>query len=63
MREDIKLVVRSQKYSSLQEAINAASAEKCVKGPVPRANNSDRNDMNKTQTQKIQGYSAANAEK
>jgi len=31
LREDIKLVVRSQKYSSLQEAINAASAEECIK--------------------------------
>jgi len=46
LREDIKLVV-SQKYSSLQEAINA-SAEARVKGPIPRANNNDRNKYDQT---------------
>ncbi|KYN19762.1 hypothetical protein ALC57_07915 [Trachymyrmex cornetzi] len=42
LREDIKLVVRSQKYTSLQEAINAASAEEKVKGPTLRANYNER---------------------
>ncbi|KYN11058.1 General transcription factor II-I repeat domain-containing protein 2 [Trachymyrmex cornetzi] len=42
LREDIKLVVRSQKYTSLQEAINAASAEEKVKGPTLRTNYNER---------------------
>ena len=43
LSEDIKLVERSQKYSNLQEVIDAASAEKRVKGSASRANNNDRN--------------------
>ncbi|KYN16083.1 hypothetical protein ALC57_11672 [Trachymyrmex cornetzi] len=42
LREDIKLVVRSQKYTSLQEAINAASAEEKVKGTTLRVGNNER---------------------
>ena len=42
LRDDVKLVLRSQKYSNLQEAINAASAKERVKGPILRANNNDQ---------------------
>jgi len=44
-------VIRSQKFK--QEAINAACAEEYVKGPTPRVNNNDRNNMIKAKTQKI----------
>lgn len=40
--DEIKLIVRAQRYSSLQEA-NAASTEERVKGPPSRpSNNTDR---------------------
>jgi len=34
LRDDLKLLVRSQRYSTLQEAINSASAEERVNGPT-----------------------------
>ena len=52
LREDIKLVLRSQKYSSLQEAINTASAEERVKGPTSRVNNNDHNKYGQSQNSK-----------
>jgi len=38
LHEDIKLLVRAQRYKTLQEAITGASAEKKVKGPNMRKN-------------------------
>ncbi|KYN01997.1 hypothetical protein ALC62_07214 [Cyphomyrmex costatus] len=54
LREDIKMIVRSQRYTNLQEAINAASAEERVKGPSSRTPFSDRNKDGSRQQEKIQ---------
>ncbi|KYN30751.1 hypothetical protein ALC56_14953, partial [Trachymyrmex septentrionalis] len=62
LHKDIKLVVRSQKYSSLQETINTASAEERVNRLPYEPTIVIAINMSKTQSKKIRDYSAATIE-
>jgi len=65
LHEDIKLLVRSQRYRTLQEAIAEISAEEKVKNPNPKGSQNHRGKTEAERTQNMRNlrFNATSTEK